>query len=88
MLEDLKGGQIYSAWWRVLLGVAPELEAESDVQFPLACEYGFSIPQRGKLLANWPYVFLNHVVSYLMSAGGYGPYPILPCESVDDGEQV
>ena len=40
MQEDLEGGHIYLAWWWVLIAVSPELDAESDLQFPLAYEAG------------------------------------------------
>ena len=52
MPEDFEGGQIYSAWWRVLISVAPELEAELVFQFPLACEAGISGLQSGECLSN------------------------------------
>ena len=84
MLKDLKGGRIYSDWWRVLLAVAPELEAESDVQFPLACKVGVSGPHSGKQLGNQLYVILNRVGLYLTYSRCDETFPVLPCKGIED----
>ena len=68
-----------------MLYVAPELEAESAVQFPLDCKEGVSGPHSGKRLANYLYRLLNHVGLYLASSGGDGPFPVLPCKIVKVG---
>ena len=50
MLAELEGDQIYSDWGRVMLIVAPDVESEAYVQFPLDCEFGISGPQSGERL--------------------------------------
>ena len=60
----------------VLIGVTPELEAESDVHFRFDCDVGVSGPHSGDNLANQPYVTLNCIGLYLMFSGGNSFYTI------------
>ena len=71
-----------------MIGVAPELEAEVDVQLPLDCVAGVSAPQSGECLANRPHGVLNYSVSSLRFYVGDVPCPILLCKGPEYGDWV
>ena len=88
MPEDLKGIQIYSALWQVLLVVAMEVGIELDVKFSLDCEVGVSGPQSGKHLAIRLHGVLKHLGLYLTPTGDDALCPVLPYGGIKDGYQV
>ena len=73
---------------RFLISVELVLELEANVKLPLDSEAGISGPQSGERLANRTYGVLHREGLQFTSDWRYGPIPVLPCEGVEDGDQV